>query len=79
MIIDHNAMLHQAPHLRSILDKNLSVSHQAPLLETCFGEGNAVKKYMVSVPHRRRQTINYKTGAEGRWEFLFYFFFSSFF
>lgn len=36
------------------------------LLETCFVAENAVKKYMVSVPHRRRQTINYKTGTGGR-------------
>lgn len=74
MIIDHNAMLHQTLHRRSIPDENPSVSHRAPILETCFGEENAVKKYTASVPHRRRQTINYKMGAEGRWEFLFYFF-----
>lgn len=67
MIIDHNALPHQAPHRRSIPDENpcVRVSHLT-LLETCFVAENEVKKYMVSVPHRWRQTINYKTGTGGR-------------
>lgn len=73
MIIDHNAMLHQEWRRGSIPDENAPVSRWAPLPETCFVAENAAEKYMVSVPHRRRQAINYKTDAEKRWEFLFFF------
>lgn len=58
MIIDHNAMLHQAPHRRSIQDKNPSVSHRVSLTAVLSAPTQKMQSKIYGVRTTQEATDN---------------------